>query len=378
MRDSLVWFLHNDMKKVLQLGKFYPIKGGVEKVMYDLMSGLSQRGVYCDMLCAVRDKSLKNKTLNKYANLICCYAWTQISATMISPAMILKLKRISSRYDVIHIHHPDPMACFSLFFSRYKGKVVLHWHSDILKQKFLLLFYQPFQKWLLKRADIVVGTSPVYLKESPFLKDVQHKTFCLPIGVVPMSSSKEAAEGIRQTYSGKKIIFSLGRLIEYKGFTYLIDAARFLPSDYVILIGGKGPLYESLKNQIESQNLTEKVKLLGFVSDEELPAYYAACDVFCMSSIQKTAAFGIVQIEAMSCGKPVVATKIPHSGVAWVNEDLVSGVNVEPENAEALAQGILFVTENADRYYKFCKGAKERYERFFTYEKMIDESMKLY
>lgn len=70
MRDSLVWFLHNDMKKVLQLGKFYPIKGGVEKVMYDLMSGLSQRGVYCDMLCAVRDRSLKNKTLNKYANLI--------------------------------------------------------------------------------------------------------------------------------------------------------------------------------------------------------------------------------------------------------------------------------------------------------------------
>lgn len=120
------------------------------------------------------------------------------------------------------------------------------------------------------------------------------------------------------------------------------------------------------------------MKLLGFVSDEELPAYYAACDVFCMSSIQKTEAFGIVQIEAMSCGKPVVATKIPHSGVAWVNEDRVSGVNVEPEDARALAQGILLVTENEDKYYKFCKGAKERYERFFTYEKMIDESMKLY
>ena len=82
-------------------------------------------------------------------------------------------------------------------------------------------------------------------------------------------------------------------------------------------------------------HLRGKVKLLGHVSDEELPSYYGACDVFCLSSVQKTEAFGIVQIEAMSCGKPVVATKIPHSGVSWVNAHEESGINVVPGNAYA-------------------------------------------
>ena len=62
----------------------------------------------------------------------------------------------------------------------------------------------------------------------------------------------------------------------------------------------------TLQKQIENSGLTEKVKMLGYISDKDLPAYYGACDVFCLSSVQKTEAFGIVQIEAMSCGKPVI------------------------------------------------------------------------
>jgi hypothetical protein len=72
-------------------------------------------------------------------------------------------------YDIIHVHHPDPMAALALFCSGYKGRVVLHWHSDILKQKVLLKFYMPLQRWLLKRAEVLVGTTPIYVKESPLL-----------------------------------------------------------------------------------------------------------------------------------------------------------------------------------------------------------------
>ena len=94
--------------------------------------------------------------LNEHAKLICCHTLFKLAATMISPAMIWKLRKMRKQYDVIHVHHPDPMACLALFCSGFKGKVVLHWHSDILKQKLLLKFYQPLQNWLIRRADVIV------------------------------------------------------------------------------------------------------------------------------------------------------------------------------------------------------------------------------
>ena len=79
--------------KILQLDKFYPIRGGVEKVMFDLMTGLSERGVDCDMMCAVEGKS-ETVAINEHANLICCHALVKAAATMISPAMIFRLRKI--------------------------------------------------------------------------------------------------------------------------------------------------------------------------------------------------------------------------------------------------------------------------------------------
>lgn len=364
--------------KVLQLGKFYPIRGGVEKVAFDLMKGLSEKHISCDMLCAAEEGGDRIIRLNDYARLICCRTWVKACATMISPSMIFTLRRICREYDIIHVHHPDPMACLALFLSGYKGKVVLHWHSDIQKQKLLLKFYRPLQQWLLRRADKIVGTSPVYLAESPCLQEVQEKTVCLPIGVVPMQPVPEAVEAIRNQYLGKKIVFSLGRLVAYKGFCFLVEAARYLSEDYVVLIGGTGALKDELQQEIEDLNLQEKVKLLGRVSDGDLPAYYGACDVFCMSSVQKTEAFGIVQIEAMSCGKPVVATRIPQSVVSWVNKEGMSGLNVEPGKARDLAEAIERITENAETCQRFSEGAKKRYQDLFTKERMIEKCLTIY
>lgn len=364
--------------KILQLGKFFPIKGGVEKVMFDLMSGLSAEGVKCDMMCAAIEGKTRTEMLNENSKLILCHTWFKAAATMISPAMVLKLRKICSEYDVIHVHHPDPMACLALFFSGFKGKIILHWHSDILKQRFLLKFFLPLQSWLINCADYIVGTSPVYLSESPYLKSFGYKTKCLPIGVPKMKPDSLKVRYIKEKYLGKKIVFSLGRLIGYKGFTYLVDAASYLDDNYVILIGGDGELRGDLQEQIDKNGLASKVKLLGRIDDQDLPDYYGACDLFCLSSIQKTEAFGIVQIEAMSCGKPVIATKIPGSGVSWVNEDGKSGINVPPMDAKAIAEAVITITCDDEKYSSFCRGAIERYESFFTEKKMIYESINIY
>lgn len=364
--------------RILQLGKFYPIKGGVEKVEYDLMTGLSARGIHCDMLCATVAGKGGTTVLNPFARLMQCRSWGQFAATMWAPSMVTELRRMASSYDIIHVHHPDPMAALALMFSGYKGRVVLHWHSDIQKQKYLLKLYLPIQNWLLRRAERIIGTSPVYLAESPFLQGVQHKTACLPIGVDPIEPDEEKVERIRQRYGNKKIVFSLGRLVAYKGFTNLVKAARYLGDDYIVLIGGTGALEKNLKDEIKSLGLEHKVKMLGRIPQEELAAHYGAATVFCLPSVQKTEAFGIVQLEAMSCGCPVVATRIPQSGVAWVNEHGVSGLNVAPGNPQELAEAILQIAGDEDVYRRFSAQAKERYTRLFTKERMIDNCLKLY
>ena len=219
-----------EILKILQLGKFYPVRGGVEKVMYDLMTGLSERGVDCDMLCALSQGGPRTIPVNAHARLIGCRTWAKVAATMISPAMIFSLRRRCGEYDIIHVHHPDPMACLALFLSGYRGKVVLHWHADIEKQKMLLELYRPLQEWLLGRADLIVGTTPVYTAESPCLVRVLHKTACLPIGVDPVVPDPEKVDALRRKYPGRKIIFSLGRLVAYKGYRYLICLLYTSPS----------------------------------------------------------------------------------------------------------------------------------------------------
>ncbi len=362
--------------KVLQLGKFYPIRGGVEKVMWDLTEGLSAAGVTCDMLCArlrgdgidERDKALYQGggvfRFNEYGRVICVPAWTKKAATMIAPAMIGWVRKHASEYDIIHVHHPDPMAALALRLSGYKGKVVLHWHSDIVSQRFFLALYKPLQNWLIRRADRILGTTPVYVASSPYLQEVQDKCGYVPIGIDPIRYDAAHAEAIQTRHSGKTLLFSLGRLVPYKGFSYLIEAMSLLPERFHLVLGGKGPLKEALEAQIRKKGLQHRVNLLtGYIPDETVYALFGAADIFVLPSVMKTEAFGIVQIEAMSCGTPVVATRIPESGVSWVNEDGVSGRNAAPEDARSLADAILAVEAQKENY---AEGAARRFRECFS------------
>lgn len=365
--------------KVLQLGKFYPAIGGLERVMLDITTGLSRRGEYCDILCTALEKhDYADVRLSDRSNVLRVPFIKKVAATMIAPAMIFRLRKIHREYDIIQIHHPDPMACLALFLSGYKGPVVLHWHSDILKQKYLLKLYRPLQNWLLRRAKVIVGTTPVYVKESPHLQGVQDKIQAIPIGIDELKPDRAQVERIRRAYPDKKIIFAVGRLVSYKGFEYLIRAASRLGNDYVVLIAGKGERRAHLEAVIEEEGVEDRVRLLGFVEDDELTAYFGACDLFCLSSVWKTEAFAIVQIEAMSCGKPVVATKIPESGVSWVNADRSSGRNVEPGNPDELARVIRHIFSNEQEYERLATGARKRYETMFRKELMINHWMTLY
>lgn len=201
--------MKNKPLKILQLGKFYPIRGGIEKVAYDLTVGLSEQHTDCDMMCAAIQGGNRIIPINEHARIICCHTWMKAAATMISPAMVFMLRKMQRQYDIIHVHHPDPMACLALFLSGYKGRVILHWHSDILKQQFLLKLYKPLQQWLIRRADLIIGTSPVYLAESPFCRKYRKKRSAFDRNST-RKTGLEKTEEIRERYRGKKSCSRLG------------------------------------------------------------------------------------------------------------------------------------------------------------------------
>ena len=202
----------------------------------------------------------------------------------------------------------------------------------------------------------------------------------VPIGITPRPPAPGGltAQDIRKRVHGRQIVFALGRMIYYKGFEVLIEAARSLPEDCVVLIGGEGPLLAQHQARIEAAGLQHKVQLLGRISEADLPAYYEACDVFCLPSVARSEAYGVCMVEAMAAGKPVVATAIPGSGVPWVNVHGETGVNVRVGSREELAAGLAALLADRAWRERMGRAARERHVTSLTAESMVSGVWRVY
>ncbi|MEP2670041.1 MAG: glycosyltransferase [Cyclobacteriaceae bacterium] len=366
--------------KILQFGKFYPPNiGGMEKVIFNITEGLNEENIKCDVLCS-------NDRLKSVVDIINNYkiyrtaSFGQLFSVSVSPIIIFWLFKLSRKkyYDIIHFHHPDPMAVLALIIVRPKQKIVLHWHLDITKQKITYLLFRPLEKWLLRRADSIIATSPNYLESSLPLKPFKEKCIVIPLGIDPPKEvSSTEVNNVIKRYN-KKIIFALGRFTEYKGFEYLIESAKDLPEDYVICIGGDGPLRNKYTTLINRNQLSKKVLMLGRLSDEQINQYYKACNVFCLPSISRNEAFGLVILEAMSFHKPVVTTKIPGSGTSWINLDNVTGLNVAPMDSKKLAEALIQICSDRNKALDFGHAGFLRYKKLFTTDMMLKDIISTY
>ena len=357
------------LPKILQLGKFYPPNvGGIERVMQDICDGMNARGLICDVLCSSSSYNFSYEMLESRARIYRTKSFGKFASTSITPQMIFTLQKLIKAYDIIHLHLPDPMANLALLFANSRNKIIIiHWHSDIIKQKYLLNLYAPLQSWLLTRADKIIGTSPKYIAESAFLQPYHDKCISIPIGI-------ESAAPFSKSNREPKKLFALGRLVPYKGFEYAIEAMQYLP-DHHLYIGGEGILYSKLQAQIKRLHLEHQVTLLGFLDAKEIIKHYKSSSVFLFPSITKNEAFGIAQIEAMSYGLPVISCSIKGSGVDWVNQNNTTGIVVPPRNPQAIANAIATIEKD---YQGFSTRAQQRFASCFSKEVMLDSIQALY
>ena len=363
---------------VLQVGKYiHPEKGGIETITKTMFDHLQGEVIQNDVLCFKRKKGTQ-KTFYQSGFVVRCGTFFNIASTPISIMFFSWFRKLRNQYDVVHIHHPNPLAAIALFFYPVKGKVVVHWHSDILTHKFLYLLFAFFEQKMLQRADLILGTSPTYIQHSPHLQAFHSKCKYLHCCTDESKFTVNPArvQEIRKSYDNRKIVFSLGRFIYYKGFEYLIDAASELSNEFVVLIAGGGPLRDMYIERINSLKLFNKVFIIQDVTQEDIGNYFEACDVFCLPSCQKTEAFGIVLVEAMLFGKPIVSTNVPGSGITWVNANGITGFNVEPKNGLALAQAITTIVEDGLEK-TFGENGRQRFKTKFSREEFLMKYIEL-
>jgi glycosyltransferase involved in cell wall biosynthesis len=171
----------------------------------------------------------------------------------------------------------------------------------------------------------------------------------------------------------KPILLAVGRLVYYKGFEYLIRAMAEVDASLIII--GKGPRKQSLVALAEELGVSDKVTILDEV--EDVNPYHHAADVFVLPSIARSEAFGIVQLEAMAAGKPVINTQL-ESGVPFVSPHGVTGLTVPPANASALAAAINELLGDQEMRSQFGAAAKARVQQEFTAVKMVSRIARLY
>lgn len=372
------------MQSILHLGKFSNERvGGIETVVDRLLLGLS---LDFKVFNLVANDHFKNKVVEQTGYIEYCAPLAGMFArTPICPNMPYYLNKLYQHYQfsIVHLHLPNPMAHLASKILPDSVKRIISWHSDVIRQKKLLPIYQPFVNRLLKQASAVIVSTPYLAAHSAQIKVARERNIIhiIPYGVdfdyFLINNYQKKIEQIKHQYTGNFLIFALGRHVYYKGFCYLIEAMKQLPSNIILLLGSEGPLTSKLQLQVKISNLEKQVFFIGQINKQELPAYYHACDVFCLPSIDQSETFGVAQLEAMACAKPVVCCDVTHAA-SNLNQDGLTGLVVSPCCPLELANAILKLYQNPKLRHSLGCSAYHYAKQNFTTQKMVAKVKALY
>jgi len=363
--------------RILQISKFYyPELGGIERIVQQIAEGISKdMGFEVGVLCCSRNAKGKVEMINGVkiwrAKILCNFWGMPISFQFFNI-----LKQLRTKFDLIDFHHPFPLGDLAIFLFLSRKDLIVHYHSDIVRQKPLEIFVKPFIFNTLKKAKRIIVSNPNLAKTSPYLQKFREKCIVVPFGVEIKKYQRPNLAKVREIKEKyKDFILFVGRLTYYKGVQYLIKAMRDVNANLVII--GEGKEKTKLKKLTKNLNLEKKIFFLSYQKENDLINFYHASKIFVLPSIYKAEAFGIVLIEAMACKKPVVSTELG-TGTSWVNINNQTGLVIPLKNEKALKRAIEFILNNKKIAEEMGEKAFLRIKNIFLEDKMIKEIKKLY
>ena len=352
--------------KILHVNKFYPPWiGGIETIVSEIAEMLQGAGhANTVLVCQSPIDSKQNEILGE-TKVIRTKTLGSLFGMPISFDFLFAFKLAAQNADVILLHHPFPLGFFAAFLFARKKHLVVFYHADIVRQKTVAFLLSPLFHAILSRASDIIVTSDRLTHSSPLLRRYRTKCTTVPLWIheeklTQTDDTRNTSQKIRERF-GQPLILSVGRLVSYKGYSVLLDALSSVSAHALII--GSGPLKHTLLKQIRQNNLEDRVTIIDPVSD--LAPYYYAADLFVLPSITSAEAFGIVQLEAMFCGCPVINTSLT-TGVPEVSVHKETGLTVEPKNVPQLTEAINSLLTHETLRKQFSEHAQKRVKEHFS------------
>jgi rhamnosyl/mannosyltransferase len=379
--------------KVCHLGKFYPpASGGIETHLQTAARAQADAGAAVRVLCVNhRDPGGLDVTWRTFARTQTVREsdgpveierrgrWASLTRFEVCPGLVRRLRSLEAEgFDLLDLHVPNPTMLLGLFVARPRIPWVITYHSDVVRQKFLLALQRPVENWVFRRARAILATSADYVAGSDYLQRFGDKVRVVPLGIDPgpyLAPNPEAlshAARFRELH-GQPLWLAVGRLVYYKGFGNALRALAHVPGKLMLV--GVGPLQGELERQAREIGVADRVVWVPYLSADELVGAYHAATAFWFPSNARSEAFGLVQVEAMASGCPVINMSIPGSGVAWVSRDGETGRTVPIDDPIAFAAAANELASDPDLRARLGRQATERAVREFSAERMAERTM---
>jgi len=365
-------------KRVLHVGKYYPpVAGGIENHVHSLVTALSGRYAVTALVFNTERRTVEEPM--EGVRVVRVGTLGRVFSTEMAPSFFSWFMRLRDA-DLIHLHTPNPVGEIACLAAPRGARLVITYHSDVVRQRLLGRLNRFVLHRLMKRADRIIAFTRRYMETSPVISHYADKCAIIPHGIdlteYDSSDRIEARVAALRAEHGPRTVLFVGRLVYYKGVDVLLRALARVP-DVNLLVAGDGPTRVGLVALARELGVTDRARFLGRVSHEEKVACYRASDLLVLPATHRSEAFGLVQLEAQACGIPVITTDID-SGVPFVTHHGETGLVIPPRDPEALAAAMKGLLGDEELRKRYGAAGRRRVERLFSREVMTRDCLELY
>ncbi len=346
--------------------RYLPHVGGVERALHDIARASARRGDRVEAIVCANGPLPTRRRLDGVL-IRGAPSFGVVQSVPVSPSYVFLPPQ---RGTIWHVHEPFPLATIAMLLraaaTRERLPILVTWHFDVVRQRAMRVPHTILVRQLLGRATRIHVATQAHVGASATLPEFAAKVRVIPyivdVAHYARATRHPTARAIRDWAAGDPVALFVGRFVYYKGVDILLDALARTPRLRLVLVGD-GPLRARLERQANRLGVAGRLLWLGTVSDADLVGAYSGADLFVLPSTRATEAFGLVQVEAMAAGLPVVGTRLG-TGADAVNVDGVTGSLVPPGDPQALAEAMRALAVGRSRREAFSRAALERAHEF--------------